>query len=85
MLSEHKQILDHVQKTLRKSRYIVTGRSTKALQLKVKCHEHGSGKSHRIDVDVLPAANFGKLGASIEKGKQNILLDKDYTPPYVCV
>lgn len=81
MLSEHKQILDHVQKTLIKSRYIVTGRSTKALQLKVKCHEHGSGKSHRIDVDVLPAANFGKLGASVEKDELQEIYDKMKSVP----
>lgn len=60
MLAEHRQILDDVQKTLISSGYNVTGRYAKALQLRVNCNEHGSGKPHRIDVDVLLAANFGK-------------------------
>lgn len=60
MLAEHTQILDDLQGTLRRSGYTVTGRSARALQLRVTCNEHGTGKTHCIDVDILPAANLEK-------------------------
>ncbi|VDI57300.1 2'-5'-oligoadenylate synthetase [Mytilus galloprovincialis] len=69
MFSEHELILDDVGKTLKNSNYNVTGRTTKALQLRVKCHQNGSGKSHHIDVDVLPAVNFGISGTKFEKAE----------------
>ncbi|XP_063405221.1 2'-5'-oligoadenylate synthase 1A-like [Mytilus trossulus] len=81
MVSEHKLILDDVKKTLKSSDYNVIGTTSKALKLRVKCHEHGSGKSHGIDVDVLPAANFGKLGASIEKDDLQEIYDKMKSGP----
>ncbi|XP_063405222.1 2'-5'-oligoadenylate synthase 1A-like [Mytilus trossulus] len=60
MLVDHTQILDDIKGTLIASGYTVTGRSAKALQLRVTCNEPGSGRTHYIDVDILPAANLEK-------------------------
>lgn len=71
MIAQHTQILDDLQKTLTISGYKVTGRSPRALQLRVKCNEHGSGKTHRIDVDILPAANLERcMFRTIIRGKK---------------